>query len=351
MEDRGTGRIDRAALLRRLAAGGGALWLGGLADAASAHAASLAAVYPSHPRWRFVFVSHETLNPAFVATQYGAVDAATLVGVDVRWMGSSRGDLAETLAAFRSAVSGKADAVAVAVIDRSAFEDPIKQALGKGIPVVSFNADGAGAGPKARLAYVGEDLRGTGFALGQRIAKLVRSGRVAIFAATPAALDLQPRVEGAVAAIRQSLKPVEPTVVATTADAGEALSRVDAAFAQRKDLRGAFALDPISTQALGLVLTKRGFAGKVVAGGYDVLPPTLELVQKGIFAFTVDQQRYLQGFYPVLQLFLYKLSGGLIGPANADTGFRFVTKDEVGLYLEAKTRFEGSSSKHRYPVR
>ena len=345
------GRIDRASLLRRLATGGAALWLGGLAEAPGAHAASLGTVYPSHPRWRFVFVSHETLNPAFVPTQYGAVDAATLVGVDVRWTGSASADLGETLAAFRSAVGGKADAIAVSVIDRSAFESPIKQALGKGIPVVSFNADGAGTGPKARLAYVGEDLRGSGFALGQRIAGLVRSGRVAIFAATPAALDLQPRIEGAIAAIRQSLKPIEPAVVATTSDAVDALARVVAALGQRKDLRGVFAVDPISTQALGLALEKRGVGGKLVAGGYDVLPPTLELVRKGVFAFTIDQQRYLQGFYPVLQLFLYKLSGGLIGPADADTGFRFVTKDEVALYLNVKTRFEGSSSKHHYPLR
>jgi len=156
------GRIDRAALLRRVAVGGGALWLGGLGDAPELQAASLGTVYPSHPRWRFVFVSHETLNPAFVPTQYGAVDAATLVGVDVRWTGSASADLRETLAAFRSAVGGKADAIAVSVIDRSAFESPIKQALGKGIPVVSFNADGAGTGPKARLAYAGEDLRGSG---------------------------------------------------------------------------------------------------------------------------------------------------------------------------------------------
>jgi simple sugar transport system substrate-binding protein len=338
-------------LLRRVATCGAALWLGGLADAHASEAASLAAVYPSHPRWRFVFVSHETLNPAFVPTQYGAVDAAALVGVDVRWTGSTRGDLDETLAAFRSATGGKADGIAVSIIHRTAFEAPIKRALGQGIPVVAFNADGGLNGPKARLAYVGEDLRGSGLALGQRIAQLVRTGRVGIFAATPAALDLQPRIQGAVDAIRKSLRPIEPAVVSTSADAIDAVSRVDAAFARYKDLRGAFAVDPISTQALGVVLEKRGAVGKMVAGGYDVLPPTLELVRKGSFAFTVDQQRYLQGFYPVLQLFLYKLSGGLIGPANADTGFRFVTKADVTQYLDAKTRFEGSSSKHRYPVR
>jgi simple sugar transport system substrate-binding protein len=343
------GRIDRAALLRRVATGGAALWVGGLAQAPTLQAASPSTVYPSHPRWRFVLVSHETLNPAFVPTQYGAADAGALLGVDVRWTGSATADVGETVAAFRSAVDGKADAIAVSVIDRSAFESPIRRALGKGIPVVSFNADGGSAGPKARLAYIGEDIRASGLALGQRIGNLVRTGRVAILAATPSQLDLRPRIEAAISAIRQSLKPIEPFVVETSAESVDALSRVDQALGREKDLRGAFALDPISTQALGTVVEKRGY--KLVAGGYDVLPPTLDLVQRGIFTFTVDQQRYLQGFFPVLQLFLYKLSGGLIGPANANTGFRFVGKGDAALYLQAKTRFEGSSSKHRYPVR
>ncbi len=61
-------------------------------------------------------------------------------------------------------------------------------------------------------------------------------------------------------------------------------------------------------------------------GGYDLLPGTLRLIQNGSLQFTIDQQPYLQGFYPVVQLFLYKLSGGLVAPSDTNTGLLFVTK-------------------------
>ena len=37
-------------------------------------------------------------------------------------------------------------------------------------------------------------------------------------------------------------------------------------------------------------------------------------------------------------------SGGLVGPADIDTGLKFVTKDTVDPYLETKTRYEGNST-------
>jgi simple sugar transport system substrate-binding protein len=40
---------------------------------------------------------------------------------------------------------------------------------------------------------------------------------------------------------------------------------------------------------------------------------------------------------------MYLASGGLTGPADINTGLKFVTKESVGPYLSTKTRFEGSS--------
>jgi simple sugar transport system substrate-binding protein len=42
-------------------------------------------------------------------------------------------------------------------------------------------------------------------------------------------------------------------------------------------------------------------------------------------------------------MFVWKVSGGLVGPADIDTGLKFVTKDAVGPYLDTKTRYEGSA--------
>ncbi|HET7638093.1 MAG TPA: hypothetical protein VFK47_05065, partial [Ktedonobacteraceae bacterium] len=89
----------------------------------------------------------------------------------------------------------------------------------------------------------------------------------------------------------------------------------------------------------------------VHAGGYDLLPKTLQEIKSGNLDFTIDQQPYLQGFYPVMQLFIYKLSGGLSQPADTDTGLLFVTKDNVDPYLNTQTRFEGSSDKEQVVTR
>ena len=56
-------------------------------------------------------------------------------------------------------------------------------------------------------------------------------------------------------------------------------------------------------------------------------------MQKKNLLFTIDQQAYLQGFVPTIQLFLYNISGGLMKPCNTDTGLGFVTSANVGAYL------------------
>ena len=96
-----------------------------------------------------------------------------------------------------------------------------------------------------------------------------------------------------------------------------------------------FAVDAGDTQGVGQIIQKHSLKGKVIGGGYDLLPGTLDLINKGFLDFTIDQQPYLQGFYPVIQLFLYKLSGGLQapvrdehGPAVRDEGERQAVPDD-----------------------
>jgi simple sugar transport system substrate-binding protein len=88
----------------------------------------------------------------------------------------------------------------------------------------------------------------------------------------------------------------------------------------------------------------------VRAGGYDLLPETLQAIHSGDVDFTIDQQPYLQGFLPVLQVFLDRYSGGLVSPADTNTGLTFVTKRNVGRYVTTKSRYEGSSPREAYPV-
>ena len=192
--------------------------------------------------------------------------------------------------AMRRAIDGGAAGIAVSVIDRRAFNKPTAEALSRGIPVVSYNADG-GVGNR-RLAYIGQDLYQSGLKFGARIAELVRDGEVFLFIATPGQLNIQPRIDGALDAIKDSGKPIRATVVATGPGVAEERARIEATYLGHKKLRGMFAVDGGSTQGVADVMRKHRLRRRGVrAGGYDLLPRTLRAIADGHLDFTSTSSR------------------------------------------------------------
>jgi len=326
-----------------LAGGAGAMALP--AFATDALAASTGK-YPAHPKWRFVFVNHVTTNPFFVPTRYGAEDACTMTNTSYQWTGSETAKTPEMINAMNAAISGKADGIAVCVVDPKAFDAVTDKALKAGIPVVAYNADGSVN--NKRLAYIGQDLFNSGVEMGKRIAGLVAKGsRIGLFIATPGQSNIQPRIDGAQSALKG--KGYKIDVITTGADLPGELSKIDAYVQGHPDVKGLFAVDAGSTQGIAQTMKKRGLHAKgVKGGGYDLLPIILDNIKSGDLDFTIDQQPYLQGFQPVIQLFLYKLSGGLMAPSNTNTGLLFITKDNVDPYLKTKSRYEGSDKAQKY---
>jgi simple sugar transport system substrate-binding protein len=352
--ERAAGTLDpRGATRRRLLTGTGlasaSLAATALLSACADDKASADAIgnFPKTPNWKFVFVNHVTTNPFFTPTQYGAEDACKLLGCSYQWTGSQNSVVAEMVNATNTAISGKADGLAIAVVDKAAFKAPVDQALNAGIPVVSYNADGARDDPGTnRISYVGQGLYESGYALGQRALTQVQSGEVVGFIATPGQLNIQPRIDGAQQAFKDAGAAVKFTAVATNADITKGLSIVDAYVQGHRGLAGMLAVDAGSTQAVGQTVKKYKLRdqGLKVAGGFDLIPETLASIKAGDLDYTIDQQPYLQGFLPVLYLYLYKISGGLISPPQTNTGLLFVTKDNVQAYQNSQTRYEGSAT-------
>jgi simple sugar transport system substrate-binding protein len=290
---------------------------------------------------KFTFVNHVTTNPFFVPTKYGAEDACKLFGCSYQWTGSESSNVNEMVNAFNSAISAKVDGIAVALVDLKAFNGPIQKALDAGIPVVGYNADAPDSG---RLAYIGQDLFVSGQEMGKRIIDLVGSGDVALFIATPGSLNIQPRIDGAIDTIKKSGGSITSHTVATGAALPKELSTIDAYWLGHKDTKGMFAVDAGSTQGVAQVIKKYKLRDKDVSGGgYDLLQPTMELLADDQIDFTIDQQPYLQGFYPVFQLFMYKASQTLTGVADINTGLKFLDKETVKPYVTTKSRYEGNS--------
>jgi simple sugar transport system substrate-binding protein len=346
----GSYRLGRREFLAASALASAGLLLSGCRREAAQQAggAGGAGNFPKTPEYRFVFVNHVTTNPFFVPTQYGIEDADALLGTTSQWTGSEKNDVQEMVDALDTAVSGNADGIAISIIDPQAFNSPIQRALDKGIPVIAYNANGKEGVENPALAYIGQDLFLSGVEMGKRIVDLVGEGPVAFFIATPGSLNIQPRIDGAIQAIKDSGANIEYSEIATGTEVTEELNRIDAYYQGHKDVKGMFAVDGGSTQGVAQVMQKYGLHEKGVrGGGFDLTPKTLELLRAGHIDFTIDQQPYLQGFYPVMQLFLYKISGGITGPAETNTGLVFVTKDAAGQYLETESRFEGDSEQQK----
>jgi simple sugar transport system substrate-binding protein len=336
--------FDRRAFLRRTAMTG--VGVGSVStllaacgsSASSSGSGGSSSIFGSHPGYKFVFVNHVTTNPFFTPTQYGIADACKLLGCTYQWTGSENSDVSQMVNAFNSAIASKADGIAVSLVDLHAFNAPVEKAIKAGIPVVAYNADAAG---NARLSYVGQDLKLAGEKMGEMIVAKVPSGEVGLFIATPGSANLQPRIEGAEKVLKAHGISIH-TVATGAAVPGEE-SAIEAFYKSHTGVKGMYSVDGGSTESLAKVMQKLGLQGKVHAGGFDLTEQTQNLLKAGFIEFTIDQQPYLQGFVPALQLFFYKVSGTQTGPFEANTGLKFVTKDTVDPYV-TKSRYEGTTS-------
>jgi len=312
----------------------------GTGTAAAAGSSAASSIFGVNQSYKFTLICHVTTNPFFTPTQNGAADACKLLGCSYQWTGSQNSVVGEMVTALNTAVSAGVDGIGVCLVSLTAFNQPVNKALAAGIPVVAYNADAAG---NARLSYIGQDLFVSGQEMGQHIVSLVPSGDIALFIATPGSLNIQPRIDGAQNTLK-SHPSIKAHVVATGAALTQELSTIEAYITGHPSYKGFFAVDGGSTQSIGQTIQKHSLNGKIKGGGYDLTPITQQTVASGAMQFTIDQQPYLQGFLPILQLYMYKASQSLTGVADVNTGLKFLDKTTVAPYNSTKSRYEGTSS-------
>ena len=311
--------------------------------------------FPKVPSWKFTFICHVTDNAFFTPTQYGMADAAAILGIPTpNWTGalSTQSTVPTMLQSCNAAVTAGSPGIATTVVSATSFVSPINQALSQGIPVVTYNANGASANPTNGLAYVGQELLISGQEVGKRLASTMKSGDTAVgFIAQPGSLNIQPRMDGATQALQAAgMKVMFGNKGVDTGASATQEAQVLPQFLQShgSQIQGAFAVDGGDTGLLGTSLQKYNLVGKVHAGGFDLEPQSLAAVKAGQLDFTIDQSPYLQGFLPTVYLYLFQLSGGLVSPPTTDTGLKFVTKGNVDAYSAASSRFEGSTKDQKY---
>lgn len=344
--------MSRRRFLRNAGAAASLPLLGGVAEILSEHGAGAATYrrhsdhpfFASHKKYHFVVVNHVTTNSFFTATIYGIQDACRLVDCSYEWTGSTSSVVSDMVSAMDTAIASRAAGIAVSLIDNTAFDSPVDRALNSGIPVVAYNADVEAGYVNNRMAYIGQSNLTAGAKVATEILKHVKKGElVAGIIATPGTANIQPRIDGAKPIFKAA--GVHFDEVGTSATEGSPeYDKIASWYSAHKDVKFMMSVDGGDSDALAEFVVNNKLQKKIGASGWDVGTPVVDAVSSGALTLTIDQQAYLQGFVPIVQLFLYNISGGLMKPADTDTGTAIVTKPIVKPYLK-KTRWEGTSSK------
>jgi simple sugar transport system substrate-binding protein len=276
-------------------------------------------------------------NTFWQAVQKGYEDACARISANCQMVYvQTDGSVQEQVANMEAAIARQPDALITSIVDNNAFDDVIQRARDAGIIVIASNVDDLeGAKGNARQSFIGQGFIPAGYTLAQAQWKnMPAEGDLHILVGVSGpgqnwseqrALGITNFLDEAIAANPDRKITYEKidsgTDLATTGD------RVGAYLAAHPETNAYFDTGYWHA-AVARVLTDRGVPpGKVLLGGFDLVPEVLDQMKAGYVQVQIDQQPYEQGFMPVMEVYLAKNFG--LAPADIDTGQGVVTPDMV----------------------
>ena len=318
----------------------------GLAIAALLSTVSTVAWADTKPL-EIVFTVHSGASNTFwQAVQKGYEDACGKIAANCQMVYvQTDGSVQEQVANMEAALARKPDAIITSIVDNNAFDDVIKRARDAGVIVIASNVDDLeGAKGNARQAFIGQGFVPAGHSLAAAQWKnMPKTGPLHILVGVSGpgqnwseqrALGVTNFLDEQIAAhpeLKITYEKIDSgTDLATTGD------RVGAYLSAHPETNAYFDTG-FWDAAVARVLTDRGVpAGKVLLGGFDLVPEVLDQMKAGYIQVAVDQQPYMQGFMPVMEVYLAKTVG--LAPSDIDTGQGIVTPDMVGPIVELSAK-------------
>jgi simple sugar transport system substrate-binding protein len=247
--------------------------------------------------------------------------AAKAMNVEASFTGTTGVDVASQAHMIVEAVRNGYDGIAANLIHPHAFDEAICYARRMGVPVVAFNTD-AGL-HSGRLSVVGQNYLSAGRELGTRVARSLRSRRtVLVTMHDGGVLSLEQRCASITEELAKRSIPWKIAIAHSTAEGSAA--RIAELLTEDPSIQFICASGLADTEGAGLAIERNGLQGKLHVAGFDLSPEILRMIGTGVIYFTIDQQPYAQGYYPVVQLALYCRYG--IRPSDIDTGAAVVTR-------------------------
>jgi simple sugar transport system substrate-binding protein len=286
---------------------------------------------------KFYVVTHGgPADPFWGVVMRGAEDAGKEFGVDVTYLGPEKFSVQKLVDMVETAVADQPDGLVVTITDAKALDQPVKEAIAKGIPVIAINVPDSRPFEEAipYLAYVGADDYKVGIEAAKRMlmefgATPPKRGVILIHEVGHAGLEA--RAKGISEVFSEKGIPIER--LAGSPNASENYQALEAYLTRNPDTDAVFTLGPLGAHPTLKVLEDQGLTDKIKVGGVDLSDKMIAAIKDGKMVFTVEQQQYLQGYLPINLLILYN-KYGLIPHDDILTGPAIVDINNVAIVEE-----------------
>ena len=236
---------------------------------------------------------------------------------------------------FKEAMAAQPDGIVImGHPGEGAFADLVAEAVGMGIVVTSGNNPLPNLEQQYRnngFGYAGADLYAGGYLTGlNMVAAGLNPGDKAVVYGLFSQEGRSRSPQGMYDALTEAGLVVEKLEISPEVDAEASLCiPILTAYLERNpDVRAIGTQHGNVTSNLMKVLEAAGKQpGEVITGGIDLSPATIEGIEAGYVSVSFDQVLYLQGYMPVLQVWLTK--NYMIPGLHIDTGVGVVTPGNI----------------------
>jgi simple sugar transport system substrate-binding protein len=255
---------------------------------------------------------------SFASVVYkGALQAEYDLGADVEYVWSDW-NVAKMIADFKDAMAANPDGIAImGHPGDDAFAPLVDQAIAKGIIVTSQNTDLPSIEAKytaVGFGYVGQELYASGLMLARHTVKLLGLGdgdRALVYG-----LLSQPtrglRSKGCIDGLEKAGVTVDYIEISDAVNTDPPLGApvVAGYIAAHPDVKLVITDHGGLTGALEMYFKTAGVKpGEIAGAGFDLSAASVEAIRDGYTVAVHDQQPYLQGYLPIVQICLTKKYG------------------------------------------
>jgi simple sugar transport system substrate-binding protein len=237
----------------------------------------------------------------------GAKDGAAAMGVELKSGGSL--DPAEQAQLIETYIADGVNGIIVSLANPDAMKDAVMKATNAGIPVITINSGVDVYKELGAITHVGQTEFVAGQGAGEQFSA-AGATKVLCVLHEEGNIGIEERCDGLTDTFTGEVVRFN---VATTGvrDIPGTLASIQDKLIAEPDIDGILALNPNIADAAMQAIEAVGGSQKLAT--FDLSPDVLEAIEEGKMMFAVDQQQYLQGYLPVVFLYLYNANANTVG--------------------------------------